>query len=108
MRKLQRALITSVLDGVGEGSAKACWVLMLGASADMFGCASHGKIFQLHQKLPPWRPKKPDRYWCAPSAPPGVRKAQSCQAKKWAMSGALKLTGPAICPLGSICRGSEK
>jgi hypothetical protein len=37
----------------------------------MFGCASHREIFQLHQKLPSWQPKKPDRYWCAPVRTPG-------------------------------------
>jgi hypothetical protein len=45
-------LMTTVLDGAGEGSAKACWVLMRGARADMFGRASHRKIFQSYQKLP--------------------------------------------------------
>ena len=43
VRKLQRALMTTVLDGVGEGSGKACWALMRGARADMFGFASRGK-----------------------------------------------------------------
>jgi hypothetical protein len=43
--KLQRALMTTVLHGAGEGSAKACWVLMRGARADMFGSASPSKIF---------------------------------------------------------------
>jgi hypothetical protein len=33
----------------------------------MLGFASRGKFFQLHQKLPSWRPKKPDRYWFAPA-----------------------------------------
>jgi hypothetical protein len=50
-------------------------VLMRGAKADMFGCASHREIFQLHQKLPSWQPKKPDRYWCAPVRTPAVPKA---------------------------------
>src|SRR5216684_1425429 len=49
--------MTTVLDGAGEGSAKACCVLMRGARADMFGCASYREIFQLHQKLPFWQPK---------------------------------------------------
>src|SRR5258708_40378116 len=71
IRRLQRALITTVLDGAGAGSAKVCCVLMRGAKADMFGCASHREIFQLHQKLPSWQPKKPDRYWCAPVPHPG-------------------------------------
>jgi len=33
----------------------------------MFECASLAEILQLYQKVPPWRPKKPDMYWCAPA-----------------------------------------
>src|ERR1700730_13478517 len=82
IRKLQRALITTVLDGGGAGSAKICCVLMRGARADMFGCASHREIFQLLQKLPSWQPKKPDRYWCAPVRTPAVRKAPVISGKE--------------------------
>src|SRR6202035_6147423 len=82
IRKLQRALITTVLDGAGAGSAKICCVLMRGARADMFGCASHREIFQLLQKLPSWQPKKPDRYWCAPVRTPAVRKAPVISGKE--------------------------
>src|ERR1700732_1819958 len=82
VRKLQRALITTVLDGAGAGSAKICCVLMRGARADMFGCASHREIFQLLQKLPSWQPKKPDRYWCAPVRTPAVRKAPVISGKE--------------------------
>jgi hypothetical protein len=67
---LQHALMTTVLDGVGAGSGKACWALMRGARANMFGFASRGKIFQLHQKLLSSRPKKPDSYWFAPDRTP--------------------------------------
>src|SRR5215467_3536077 len=64
----------TVLDGAGSGSGKACWVLMRGARADRFGCATRGEIVQLHQKLKCRGPKKPDRYWCAPSRTPGRTK----------------------------------
>jgi hypothetical protein len=40
IRKLQRALMTTVFDAAGEGSAKACWVLMRRARADKLESAS--------------------------------------------------------------------
>jgi hypothetical protein len=72
-----------------QGSAKACWVLMRGARADRFGCASHRKIFQSHQKLPSWLSQKTDRYWCAPVGTPPRRKFRQFSRKSLAMSGGL-------------------
>src|SRR5215475_967864 len=83
-----------VLDGAGEGSAKACWVLIRGARADMFRSASHGEIFQLHQKLLSSQPKKPDRYWSAPAPHPAAREPQRFQSLTLAMSGGLNLGPP--------------
>src|SRR5215475_6894643 len=80
-----------VLDGAGEGSAKACWVLIRGARADMFRSASHGESFQLHQKLLSSQPKKPDRYWSAPAPHPAAREPQRFQSLTLAMSGGLNL-----------------
>src|SRR6516225_11081442 len=46
---------------------------MRGARADMFGFASRGKIFQLHQKLPSWQPKTGQVLIPHPPAPWRVR-----------------------------------
>jgi NADH dehydrogenase FAD-containing subunit len=62
LRKLQRALMTTVLDGAGEGSGKACWVIMRAARVDRIGSAIFCEIFELYQKVMLPRPRKPDMY----------------------------------------------
>src|SRR4249920_2583738 len=82
IRKLQRALITTVLDGAGAGSAKVCCVLIRGARADMFGCASHREIFQLHQKLPSWTAEKTGQVLVRTSPHPGHTESPVISGKK--------------------------
>jgi hypothetical protein len=48
---------------------------MRAARSDMFGCASHGENFQLHQKLPSWWPKKTGQVLVRTLRDPSVRKA---------------------------------
>src|SRR5271167_247179 len=69
MRTLQRALMTTVSDAAGKGSAKPCWALMRRARADTFESASPAAKPPPFQQVVLCRPKKPDRDW---SAPPGA------------------------------------
>jgi hypothetical protein len=78
--------MTTVLDGAGEGSAKACWVLMRGARADMFGCASHRKI-----KTSVLAVAKTGQVLVRTSRHSSVPKVESIQSQKLAMSGGLNL-----------------
>jgi hypothetical protein len=72
IRKLQRALITTVFDAVGDVSAKTCWALMPRARADKFGSARAAvkpRCFRgMHQKnrtrigphlAQPWAAERP-------------------------------------------------
>jgi hypothetical protein len=51
IRRLQRALITTVFDGAGKGSAKDCWVLMRRAKADKFESATSAAKTSSAQRL---------------------------------------------------------
>src|SRR5260370_21206900 len=62
---MQRALMTTVFDAAGEGSAKACWVLMRRARADRFESASAAAIPATFQRVAFRRPEKPDMDWSA-------------------------------------------
>src|SRR5215475_2373367 len=93
----------TVLDGAGSGSGKACWVLMRGARADRFGCATRGEIVQLHQKLKCRGPKKPDRYWCAPSRTPGRTKNLVISGKAAGYVRSSEITGHSGCIVLSHC-----
>src|SRR5258708_15729714 len=57
--------MTTVFDAAGEGSAKACWVLMRRARADRFESASSAAIPSSFQRVAFRRPEKPDMYWSA-------------------------------------------
>src|SRR3974390_2667022 len=73
MRKLQRALITTVLEAAGNGSAKACWALMRRAKADNFASAIDVSKAAPRQVVTLRKSKKADRYWSAsPGAKPPV------------------------------------
>ena len=54
-----------MFDAAGEGSAKACWVLMRRARADRFESASSAAIPSSFQRVAFRRPEKPDMYWSA-------------------------------------------
>src|SRR5262249_27590018 len=82
--------MTTVLDGVGEGSGKACWALMRGARADMFGFARRGKIFQLHHLAA----EKTGQVLVRTRPHPGAREPQRFQSLMLAMSGGLYLDQP--------------
>ena len=75
IRKLQRALMTTVFDAAGKGSAKACWALMRRARADRFESASSAAKSSPFQWVASCRPKNPGKYWSAPRAAAGCRKA---------------------------------
>src|SRR3974377_347507 len=73
MRKLQRALITTVLEAAGNGSAKACWALMREAKAENFSSAIDVSKAAPRQVVTLRKSKKADRYWSAsPGAKPPV------------------------------------
>src|SRR5215813_2599478 len=91
VRKLQRALMTMELDGAGEGSGKACWVLMRGARADMFGCASHRENFPVASKTSVLAAEKTGQVLVRTRPHPGPREPQRFQSLTLPMSGALKL-----------------
>src|SRR5258708_32858248 len=57
--------MTTVFDAAGEGSAKACWVLMRRDRADSFESASSAAIPSSFQRVAFRRPEKPDMYWSA-------------------------------------------
>ena len=75
IRKLQRALMTTLFDAAGKGSAKACWALMRRARADRFESASSAAKSSPFQWVAFCRPKNPGKYWSAPRAAAGCRKA---------------------------------
>src|SRR5262249_7559587 len=91
VRKLQRALMTMELDGAGEGSGKACWVLMRGARADMFGCASHRENFPVASKTSVLAAEKTGQVLVRTRPHPGPREPQRFQSLTLPMSGALNL-----------------
>src|SRR5215831_4926780 len=99
VRKLQRALMTMELDGAGEGSGKACWVLMRGARADMFGCASHRENFPVASKTSVLAAEKTGQVLVRTRPHPGPREPQRFQSLTLPMSGALKL---GVGPLDSV------
>src|SRR5215510_9988006 len=80
VRKLQRALMTMELDGAGEGSGKACWVLMRGARADMFGCASHRENFPVASKTCALAAEKTGHVLVRTRPHPGPREPQRFQS----------------------------
>src|SRR5271169_698606 len=57
IRKLQRALMTTVFNGAGEGSAKASWVLMRRTRADTFRSANRRKNLHRFSMLHVAEPK---------------------------------------------------
>src|SRR5712675_3656824 len=66
IRKVQRALMTTVFDAAGKGSAKASWALMRRARADRFESASSAAKPSPFQRDASCKIKKPDMYWSAP------------------------------------------
>src|SRR5690348_16103125 len=89
--------MTTVSEGGGEGGAKACLGALARSKKRTFGVRKRG-ILQLYQKVPPWRPEKPDMYWCAP------RRAGTL-AISVTMSGGLKLGRCAISVLTRMRKG---
>src|SRR5947199_1372523 len=53
--------MTTVFDAAGEGSAKACWVLMPRAKADRFESASSPRNLRRFSQLPVTAPKNRTR-----------------------------------------------
>src|SRR5271169_4469832 len=85
IRKLQRALMTTVFNGAGEGSAKASWVLMRRTRADTFRSANRRKNLHRFSMLHVAEPKN---LTCI-GPHPRTQKNQRFQSWKPAMSGGL-------------------
>src|SRR5271155_4454305 len=71
IRKLQRALMTTVFNGAGEGSAKASWVLMRRTRADTFRSANRRKNLRRFSMLHVAEPKN---LTCIGPHPPDAKK----------------------------------
>ena len=96
--------MTTVLDGAGEGSAKASWVLMRRSKKrTALGPQVHGPKSSWIQAAASCGSKKPDRYWSAPARPErrhpprahrAFRSAKSC-APSGCAPAPLRLLGEA-------------
>src|SRR5467141_2374459 len=96
--------MTTVFDAAGEGSAKACWVLMRRARADKFESASSAAKPSPFQGLAVCTPEKPDTYWSAPrgAETPVISVVQIGYVRRSELNLAKRLT-----PTASATRGSR-